>query len=66
MTSIADNSLRPMRRLMISSAPAAVSKRQPFASLTSGIGIGHASLPMTKVRLPFPSCCQTHISIAAR
>src|SRR5262249_11073710 len=47
---IADNSLRPMRLLRISSLPALVSKRQVPPSLTSGTGNGQSSLPITSTR----------------
>ena len=42
------SSFAPMRRVRISSLPAAVSKRQPLSVFTSGIGSGQSSLPVSR------------------
>ena len=59
------SSLRPIRRASTSSFPAAVSKRHPLASLTSGTGNGQSSLPMTSVFRLGPASARRHCSPTA-
>ena len=50
-TCIAASSLRPMRRMRISSAAARVSKLQPAPVLTRGIGIVQPCVPTSTIAL---------------
>ena len=64
--SIAESSLRPTRRSVISCRPSFTSNVQPAGPLTSGTGIGQPRRPMTMFIRPSPSDVKVMLCTASR